>query len=755
MSPAVLLQYVLPHRLMSWTVRQVTHSKIRWLKNLLIRRIVKAYDVNMADAAETDLDAYPSFNAFFTRALKPGARPLDPDPTAILMPADGRISQAGRIEDGRIFQAKGQSFTAEELLGSADAAAPFKDGQFATIYLSPRDYHRVHMPWSGKLRETVHIPGRLFSVAPFAVEGVPRLFARNERLVCHFDTDFGPMAVVMVGAMLVSGIETVWRGPEVPPYAHHVTTRDYRNADIHLERGAEMARFNMGSTVIVLLPANTGIHMPPHDAEFPVMQGTALAARQGLVLNKHGATSSVAFCCAVDEKPKYLTQAVRWAQSIRWFAGSLCDADLFIGHCADIPSPYRRMFNALNIRLIPVERMSDWHGPSNKLGVLQSSELDDYEAIVFSDCDVIFAGDPSGELQSGKLRAKPADVTTLRNDVLAKIFEHAGIRVPTARLITTIDEVELIPYCNSGVIVLPRQIRKRFVDRWIFWNRWMLEQSELLGDRAFFTDQASFALTLPEFMGEFEALGANMNFPCHFEAQRYPSHLHETEVLVAHYHHRVDGKTGYLELVGIPGVDSAIRMFNEKSHELRRTSFENTIFWDTRYLLEPELGSGIGSRGEHATYKHALVSSLLSEHPGVSLVDYGCGDCSLLSAIHIPRYTGVDGSPEVIRKNTERFPDSHFINEDLGTTSATGDISLCFDVLIHQPTQRDFDAIIDRIIANTRIGGLLNGFEEKPGFTSDIIFHHEALSSALTRRGLAFRRAGEYRETVIYQWMHA
>ncbi|MCB1560418.1 MAG: phosphatidylserine decarboxylase [Xanthomonadales bacterium] len=280
MSPALVLQYILPHRLLSWTVRQVTHSRIRWLKNLLIRRIVKAYDVNMDEAAEADLDAYASFNAFFTRAMKAGARPLDPDPNAILMPADGRISQIGKIENGRIFQAKGQSFTTEELLGDAEAAAPFTDGQFATIYLSPRDYHRVHMPWSGKLRETVHIPGHLFSVAPFAVDGIPRLFARNERLVCHFDTDFGPMAVVMVGALLVSGIETVWRGPEVPPYAHRITTRDYREANIQLERGAELARFNMGSTVIVLLP--------DHGAPLLNQLETGTQTRQGQRLGRSG-----------------------------------------------------------------------------------------------------------------------------------------------------------------------------------------------------------------------------------------------------------------------------------------------------------------------------------------------------------------------------------------------------------------------------------------------------------------------------------
>ena len=193
------------------------------------------------------------------------------------MPADGRISQCGAIEDGRIFQAKGQSFTATELLGEAEAAMPFADGLFATVYLSPRDYHRVHMPWTGRLLRTVHVPGRLFSVGPAAVAAVPRLFARNERLVCHFDCDFGPMAVVMVGAMLVSGVETVWSGIEIPRYGKVVTAKDYRSQRIVLERFAEMARFNYGSTVIVLLPRGVASLAGGLHAESPVRLGQRLA----------------------------------------------------------------------------------------------------------------------------------------------------------------------------------------------------------------------------------------------------------------------------------------------------------------------------------------------------------------------------------------------------------------------------------------------------------------------------------------------
>jgi phosphatidylserine decarboxylase len=264
MSPVTALTYVLPHRLMSSLARRFAYSRNRAIKQWLIDTVTRKFGVDLSEAAEPDPNAYPSFNAFFTRALKPDARVPDADPNALLMPADGHISQCGAIVDGRIFQAKGQSFTAAQLLGDEAAAAPFADGVFATVYLSPRDYHRVHMPWAGTLRETVHVPG---------------LFARNERLVCHFDTDFGPMCSVMVGALLVSGVETVWSGVEIPAYGDRITRKDYRGKGVTLDRFAEMARFNYGSTVIVLLPKGVATLDAALTAESPVRLGQLLALR--------------------------------------------------------------------------------------------------------------------------------------------------------------------------------------------------------------------------------------------------------------------------------------------------------------------------------------------------------------------------------------------------------------------------------------------------------------------------------------------
>ena len=279
MSLVTRLTYLLPHRLLSSLARRLAYSSSPRTKQWLIDTVTRKFGVNLGEAAQSDPTAYPTFNAFFTRALKPGVRLADPDPRALLMPADGRISQCGKIEGGRIFQAKGRSFTAAELLGDAEAAKTFENGLFATVYLSPKDYHRVHMPWTGTLRETVHVPGRLFSVGTAAVATVPRLFARNERLVCHFDTSFGPMASVMVGALLVSGVETVWSGVEIPRYGDAVTRKDWRGKGIVLERFAEMARFNYGSTVIVLLPPGVAELAPELVAESPVRLGQTLARR--------------------------------------------------------------------------------------------------------------------------------------------------------------------------------------------------------------------------------------------------------------------------------------------------------------------------------------------------------------------------------------------------------------------------------------------------------------------------------------------
>ena len=251
----VALQYLLPQHLLSGIVFRLTRLRLGALTGWLIRGFIRVFQVDMSEARQPDPASYPSFNAFFTRALRADARPLEPAPGAIVSPVDGVISQLGNIESGRLFQAKGRDFGCAELLGGdAGLAACFDGGLFATLYLSPRDYHRIHMPIDGRLGSTIHVPGRLFSVNPTTAAAVPRLFARNERLVCVFETDLGPMALVLVGAIFVGSIETVWSGRITPPRGRQVLRTAAPDAMTTLVRGAELGRFNMGSTVILLLP---------------------------------------------------------------------------------------------------------------------------------------------------------------------------------------------------------------------------------------------------------------------------------------------------------------------------------------------------------------------------------------------------------------------------------------------------------------------------------------------------------------------
>lgn len=276
-----LLLYLLPHHLLSRAMHWLTRVEWPPLKDRLIKGAVRLYRVDMNLAVQQDPTAYSCFNAFFTRALRTEARPLAGDPAAVVSPVDGAVSQCGRIENGRIFQAKGQSYTLQELLGEdAEWCAQFADGHFATLYLSPRDYHRIHMPLSGKLKKMLHIPGRLFSVSPSTTRVVPRLFSRNERLVNLFETEHGPMAVIMVGAIFVASMDTVWAGT-VAPATRRISQWRYGpqppTEPVILEKGEEMGRFNMGSTVVLLFQKDAIAWSDALSADTKVQMGQQIA----------------------------------------------------------------------------------------------------------------------------------------------------------------------------------------------------------------------------------------------------------------------------------------------------------------------------------------------------------------------------------------------------------------------------------------------------------------------------------------------
>ena len=272
----IQFQHLAPQHGLSRLVGTLAASKNPLVKKAFIKLFHDRYQIDMSLAEIEELSRFGSFNEFFTRALKVDARPVDASPTSIVSPADGAISQLGKIDGDEIFQAKGQNFSLNQLIGDAALAQHFVGGEFATVYLSPRDYHRVHMPFAGRLTDTIYVPGKLFSVNTVTAENVPALFARNERLVCLFDTSVGRMAVVLVGAMIVAGIECVATGKIKPS-----GKLEHRKHDIQLDKGAELGRFYLGSTAIMLFENSKINWLAPFEAGSTVMMGQAM----GTVIN--------------------------------------------------------------------------------------------------------------------------------------------------------------------------------------------------------------------------------------------------------------------------------------------------------------------------------------------------------------------------------------------------------------------------------------------------------------------------------------
>ena len=277
---AVLPQYLLPKQALTTLAGKFASARLGGLTTSVIRWFVGRYNVNMAEAANPDVASYTSFNDFFTRALKPGARPLAP--ADLICPVDGAISQFGPIAKDQVFQAKGHTYSTTALVGGdAAAAARFENGHFATLYLSPRDYHRIHMPCAGELTRMVHVPGDLFSVNPTTARGVPGLFARNERVVCFFESAQGPFVLVLVGATIVGSMATVWHGQVNPPRTGVLRQWDYAKGQVSLQQGEEMGRFLLGSTVVMLFPQGPLQFNPQWSPTRPIQLGEAMAQRSG------------------------------------------------------------------------------------------------------------------------------------------------------------------------------------------------------------------------------------------------------------------------------------------------------------------------------------------------------------------------------------------------------------------------------------------------------------------------------------------
>ena len=275
----VAFQYIMPQLYLTQLAGWFAQQKWGAVTHFVIKAFAKKYNVDMSEAKKENFSDYESFNQFFIRELKDDARKINENPTALCLPADGRVSQIGHIDDDRLLQAKGHFFSLSDLLaGDEELVNTFKNGEFATIYLSPRDYHRVHMPCDASLRKMIYVPGDLFSVNPFLAEHVPNLFARNERVICVFDTAFGPMVQILVGATITASMSTVWAGVINPPRTGEVKVWTYQgDSAIKLTKGQEMGAFQLGSTVINLFPANSVALADHLEVDVPVRMGAILA----------------------------------------------------------------------------------------------------------------------------------------------------------------------------------------------------------------------------------------------------------------------------------------------------------------------------------------------------------------------------------------------------------------------------------------------------------------------------------------------
>ena len=275
----VAFQYIMPQLYLTQLAGWFAQQKWGAVTHFVIKVFAKKYNVDMSEAKKENFSDYESFNQFFIRELKDDARKINENPTALCLPADGRVSQIGHIDDERLLQAKGHFFSLSDLLaGDEELVNTFKNGEFATIYLSPRDYHRVHMPCDATLRKMIYVPGDLFSVNPFLAEHVPNLFARNERVICVFDTAFGPMVQILVGATITASMSTVWAGVINPPRTGEVKVWTYQgDSAIKLTKGQEMGAFQLGSTVINLFPVNSVTLAEHLEVDVPVRMGEILA----------------------------------------------------------------------------------------------------------------------------------------------------------------------------------------------------------------------------------------------------------------------------------------------------------------------------------------------------------------------------------------------------------------------------------------------------------------------------------------------
>lgn len=457
--------------------------------------------------------------------------------------------------------------------------------------------------------------------------------------------------------------------------------------------------------------------------------------------------------CVADNKPKFLSQALRLLQSLRWFGGECAGANFFVCVVDGVDPVYAREFERLGAFVRVVERFSSIHPYSNKLRFLELPEIVHYDTLLLLDCDTVVVGDLWPYLDGTAFQAKIVDLVTVPHEIFEDLYPHFGIKLPKKKYKTNPGGTPTVWYCNSGVLVFPKKTIDSIGRAWLRYDRELLENIDLLGEYKTFCDQVSLSLAYELEDVPYSELPIEMNFPAHLTDIKATEEMNICDPVIIHYHDKVD-QSGYLLAAPYPNVRKKIEAFNERLHKERRSSFNNKLFWDLRYAEHGDLGSGTGSRGNARAYKRELLRSLLGSNRPRSVLDVGCGDQVVSSLIPDDYYTGVDISLEIVERNKKDYPCRRFICGDIVEIVLEGaEMVICLDVTIHLDTPERYRSFVERLVGLALNIGIVSGYESPPSMEHDITFYHESLSNTLIHAGARnLQRVGSYGNVVVWSF---
>ena len=458
--------------------------------------------------------------------------------------------------------------------------------------------------------------------------------------------------------------------------------------------------------------------------------------------------SSVVIGCVAENNSKYLAQALRLVQSIRWFGGKISSAKIVVCVVDGINSIYKMELQRYSADIRIVERYSNIHPQSNKLKFLQQPDLKEYQTILLLDCDTVVIQDPTRYFTTEHFCAKIADGPTISSQLFKKIFACFQLPLPKEEFRCTVRNTPTIPYFNAGVLKFSQLSLFELIPKWLELNEKLIKQINILGKSSNFCEQASLSLAIASTNTKFGLFGNEMNFPVHHKD--YVPLLGNVDPLLIHYHSHTN-PSGYICESQYQMANIRISQFNDRLREEREVLFNNRLFWNFRYSEDPKLGSGIGSRGECLKYKRDVLRKLTETYDLRTILDVGCGDMEVGSILPSHGYLGVDVSDVVIERNSKKFTDRTFVcGNFLDLSLSPADMVVCMDVLIHLNDYSFYVGFVSKIVEMTIKLGVVAGYEMRPE-NGGIIFFHEPLSETLMRAGVTdIKQVGRYRDVEIF-----